>query len=142
MKMQSVLAAKGPRVVTIGPNDSVGDAVARLSAENVGVLVVVNDTFEPVGVLSERDVIRHLANGEAVLHHPVEDLMTHDVVTCSPSDDLESILQTMTSRHFRHMPILEEGKLVGLVTLGDLVKAQLAEFRGAVENLENQVMTS
>jgi len=127
-------------VVTIGPNDSVGDAVARLSAENVGVLVVVNDAFQVVGVLSERDVIRHLADGEDILHSPVEDLMTQDVTTCTPSDDLEAILHLMTAHHFRHMPILEDGKLIGLVTLGDLVRAQLNEFRGTVENLETQLM--
>ena len=141
MKMQSVLAAKGRRIVTVTPQTPIGDALKLLAEHNIGALIVVDDRKLPVGMLSERDIIRSLAAGRGVRERTVGDLMTRDVVTGSPEDDIEAVLQTMTSRHFRHLPIMDDGALVGMVSLGDLVKAQLNNYRGAVDTLETRLMT-
>ena len=142
MKMQSVLAAKGPRVFVIPPDAAVTTALALLAEHNIGALIVVDDRNLPVGILSERDIIRRLAADPSATEKRVTDLMTRDVVTGTPADDIEAVLQLMTSRHFRHLPIIDEGALVGMVTIGDLVKAQLNDYRGAVDTLETQLMTS
>lgn len=142
MKMQSVLAAKGPRLVTVSPETPIGDALKLLAEHNIGALIAVDGGRVPVGILSERDIIRSLAAGPAPTGRTVGDLMTRDVVTGSPEDDIEAVLQTMTSRHFRHLPIIDEGVLVGVVSLGDLVKALLNDYRGAVDTLETRLMTS
>lgn len=141
MKLQSVLAAKGPRVVTVSPSAPVSEALKLLAEHNIGALIAVAEGGVPVGILSERDIIHSLAAGRGVRDKLVGDLMTREIVTGSPNDDIEAVLQTMTSRHFRHLPIVEEGVLVGMVTLGDLVKAQLNAFRGAVDTLETRLMT-
>ncbi|MEP6870832.1 MAG: CBS domain-containing protein [Anaerolineaceae bacterium] len=140
--MQSVLAAKGPRLVTVSPETPIGDALKLLAEHNIGALIAVDGGRVPVGILSERDIIRSLAAGPAPTGRTVGDLMTRDVVTGSPEDDIEAVLQTMTSRHFRHLPIIDEGVLVGVVSLGDLVKALLNDYRGAVDTLETRLMTS
>lgn len=140
MKVQSILAAKGPRVVSVGLDATVAEAVSTLAAHNVGVVVVVDADNHPIGILSERDIIRSLSDGPEFLRRSVAEVMTRGVVTGTPADDIEAVLHAMTSRHFRHMPIVEQEVLVGLVTLGDLVKAQLNDARGAVESLETQVM--
>ena len=142
MKMQSVLAAKGPRVFVIPPDAAVTTALALLAEHNIGALIVVDDRNLPVGILSERDIIRRLAADPSATEKRVTDLMTRNVVTGTPDDDIEAVLQLMTSRHFRHLPIIDEGALVGMVTIGDLVKAQLNDYRGAVDTLETQLMTS
>ncbi len=141
MKMESVLAAKGPRVFVIDPAAAITEALALLAEHNIGALIVVDGRKLPVGILSERDIIRRLAADPSSTAKCVEDLMTHDVLTGTPADDIEAVLQLMTSRHFRHLPIIDEGLLVGMVTIGDLVKAQLNDYRGAVDTLETQLMT-
>lgn len=142
MKIETILAAKGPKTVTIAATASVREAVQALSSHNVGALIVVDAAGYPDGILSERDVIRCLAERDDVLAPTVGDLMTSPVTVGTPQDDVESVLRTMTARHFRHLPVVEGRKLVGMVTLGDLVKGQLAEYRGAVATLETQLMES
>jgi len=112
-----------------------------LAEHNIGALIAVDEGRVPVGILSERDIIHSLAAGPGVRDKLVGDLMTREIVTGSPNDDIAAVLQTMTSRHFRHLPIVEEGVLVGMLTLGDLVNAQLNAYRGAVDTLETRLMT-
>ncbi|MEP7216876.1 MAG: CBS domain-containing protein [Anaerolineaceae bacterium] len=140
--MQSVLAAKGRRVVTVSPQAPIDDALKLLAEHNIGALVAIDASRKLVGMLSERDIIRSLAAGRGVRERTVGELMTRDVVTGSPDDDIEAVLQMMTSRRFRHLPIVDDGALIGVVSLGDLVKAQLNDYRGAVDTLETRLMTS
>jgi CBS domain-containing protein len=142
MKLAAVLSAKGTKVFTISPAASIQDAIKSLADANIGALIVVDSQGGPVGILSERDVIRRMANASEVRSAKVGDLMTSPVVSGTPDDDADAVLRTMTARRFRHLPIVEDGQLVGMVTIGDLVKAQLAEFRGTVETLETRLMES
>ncbi|MGE0598122.1 MAG: CBS domain-containing protein [Dehalococcoidia bacterium] len=142
MKLSAVLAAKGNRVFTIIPEASVTDAVALLAEHNIGALIVTNSGGLPVGILSERDIIRRTAKGAGVLSERVSDLMSSPVTSGTSNDDVDSVLRTMTTNRFRHLPVVDDGELVGMVTIGDLVKSQLTEFRGAVATLETRLMNS
>jgi CBS domain-containing protein len=140
MKLAAVLAAKGSRVFTIRPEATVREAVAELATNNIGALIICEEPGAPVGILSERDVIRRMNIDDSVLDAPISELMTSPVILGTSNDDLDSVLRTMTDRRFRHLPVVDDGELVGMVTIGDLVKAQLAEFRGAVATLETRLM--
>jgi CBS domain-containing protein len=140
MKVRLILAKKGMNVITIGPEQEIRQAVALLTEKNIGALVVVNESQYPVGILSERDIIRQAAVDEGVFSLKVAELMTKDVITGMPNDDAFSIAHTMTEKRFRHMPIMEEGKLVGIVSLGDIMKAERNKYRGEIDTLETQIM--
>jgi CBS domain-containing protein len=139
MKIETILASKGPRVVTVAPGATLRQAVHILAGEGVGALVVVDDGPRPVGILSERDLIRYMDRDPASLAATVADVMTRDVVCGTLQDEAEAVLRTMTERHFRHMPILDGDRLAGIVSLGDIVKAQLLEYRGEVETLQAEL---
>ena len=138
MKISAILATKGMNVITVRPEQSLREAIALLSMHNIGALVVV-ESGKPVGIISERDIVRHAAQNEDIFSASIEDMMTQDVVTGSPQDDLTAVLQTMTDRHFRHVPIVDAGKLVGIVSIGDLVKAQLNEYKGEIDTLQTRI---
>lgn len=140
MKLKHVLASKGRDLFTVRPDATVLEAVASLAEHNIGALVVVDEGRLPVGMLSERDVMRAAASGTDLGKTPVRDVMTSQPVTGTPDDDVEPVLQTMTAGHFRHLPIVDDGQLVGIVTLGDLVKSTLSEYRGALETREAELM--
>jgi CBS domain-containing protein len=140
MKVRRILATKGMRVITIHPEKQIRDAIGLLTAHNIGALVVVDDAGHPVGILSERDIIRETAVNEQVFALHVADLMTRDVITGTPQDDTHSLAHTMTERRFRHIPIVEEGKLLGIVSIGDILKAERDQYRGEIDTLETQIM--
>ncbi len=140
MKVDSVLATKGPSVFTVDPSVVIRNAAVILAENNIGALIVLDGGGAPVGILSERDIVRELPLQPGLLDKPVAELMTTGILTGSPQDDVQALLRTMTERHFRHLPIVESGKLVGMVTLGDLVRAQLNELEGEVETLTIQLM--
>lgn len=140
MKVRMILAKKGMNVITITPEQEIRQAVALLTEKNIGALVVIDEANQPIGILSERDIIRKAASDETVFSMKVADLMTKNVVTGLPNDDAFSIAHTMTERRFRHMPIMEDGKLVGIVTLGDIMKAERNRYRGEIDTLETQIM--
>ena len=129
MFVTQILNSKAHRgVLTIDPAAVVSDAVAELAARRIGALVVSSDGRRAEGILSERDVVRELGrSGPNVLARTVGDMMTREVTTCAPGDDAEAILAAMTEGRFRHMPVVEDGLLVGLISLGDVVKARLSE---------------
>ena len=139
MKISAILATKGMNVVTIRPDQSLGDAIALLSQHNIGALVVADAAGKPVGIISERDIVRSAAKSREISSAAVRQVMTQNIVTGSPHDDLNAALQTMTDRRFRHLPILDEGMLVGIVSIGDLVKAQLNEYKGEIDNLQTRM---
>lgn len=140
MKLETVLSAKGPGVVTTTAATSIAEAIALLSRHNIGAVVVVDAAGAPAGILSERDIIRHLAAGEEIDAAAVGDWMTTPVTVATPADDVDSVLRTMTARRFRHVPVVDGARLIGIVTIGDLVKAERDEYMGAIETLETQLM--
>jgi CBS domain-containing protein len=140
MKIQTILTTKGTRVTTIRPQQSLKDAIELLVQHNIGALVVMDTGDKVVGIISERDLIRAFARGEDVAAQSVSNVMTRNVIVASPQDDLESVMQTMTVKRFRHLPVLDQGKLVGIVSIGDMVKAQLDEYKGEIDTLETQIV--
>lgn len=142
MLVQDILRVKGSRVHNIGPEVSVDDAVQTLVRNNVGSLVVCESDYRMLGIVSERDILRCIAkhrNNCGQLQ--VADLMTKEIITGSPSDDIETVMGLMTDHRIRHLPIVEGGKLVGIVSIGDVVKAQRDEM--ALENhyLKNYIQS-
>lgn len=140
MNIASLLATKSGSPITIRPEQSVREAVALLSRHNIGALIVVDATGTPVGIVSERDIVREAARNEQLFTRTVGDIMTKDVITALPQDDLISVANTMTERRIRHLPVVDGGKLVGIVSIGDVVKAQRDKYRGEVETLETQIL--
>ncbi|UWR04572.1 CBS domain-containing protein [Ruegeria conchae] len=143
MLVQAILKSKaGSGVVTVEPSASVSQAAAILAENRIGTVIVSEDGGQTAsGILSERDIVRELAaSGSGCLDKPVSTYMTKKLVTASQQDSVESILSQMTEGRFRHMPVLEDGKLVGIVTLGDAVKAQLAELAMEKDALEGMIM--
>src|SRR4029078_13052514 len=140
MKLEPVFAAKGSRVFTTTAATPIRDAIGVLAANNIGALIVVDGGELPVGILSERDIIRALARGGAALEATVGDLMSSPVTVAAPAEDADSVLRTMTGHHFRHVPVVEDGRLVGMVTIADLVKARLNDALGAIDRLENRLL--
>ena len=127
-------------VLTIDPSVSIADAVAELAARRIGALVVSGDGRHAEGILSERDIVRELGrDGAEVLGRTVGELMTKDLKTCAPGDDAQAILQAMTDGRFRHMPVEEDGLLIGLISLGDVVKARLSEVSMEKDALEAMI---
>ncbi len=140
MNIASVLASKGVRVVTIGPDASIRQALSLLAEHNIGAVVVVDAVSRPVGILSERDIVRAASRDEGVFALKVATIMTRQVILGSPSDDLESVGSTMIERRIRHLPVVDAGKLVGIVSIGDIVKAQRDRYQGEVDTLQLQIL--
>jgi CBS domain-containing protein len=136
MNIASLLAKKGPRVVTAQPEQTIRQALALLAQHNIGALVVVDGQGNPIGILSERDVVRSAVRDEDVFRKTVSALMTKDVILGVPQDDLESVGRTMTDRRIRHLPVVDQRRLVGIISIGDVVKAQRDLYRGEVETLQ------
>jgi len=128
MKLKDVLAVKGPRVVTVPARSSVADAIRAMHAEKVGAVLVPDAEGCPVGIFSERDVVRLYADGDRDFDAlALEARMTCSVVVGRPSMSVDEALALMTDRRFRHLPVVQDGKLLGLVSIGDLVKVKLSE---------------
>jgi CBS domain-containing protein len=129
MRIETLLASKGNVVATIRPDAAVGEAVASLAEHGIGALVVSRDGEHIDGILSERDVVRGLHDQEAgLLTEPVSSIMSSTVYTCAPSDDTDSLMATMTDRRIRHVPVVEDGVLAGIVSIGDIVKTRIGEL--------------
>ncbi len=140
MNIASLLAKKGPDVVTMRPEHTIRQALALLADHNIGALVVVDELNHPVGILSERDIVRRLARHEDVFSQPVSSIMTREVILGTPQDDLMAVSYTMTEKRFRHLPVIDKGKLIGIVSIGDVVKAQRDQYRGEVDTLQMQLL--
>jgi CBS domain-containing protein len=140
MNIASILATKGDKVVTVRAEVTIRDALRLLAQHNIGALVVVDEGRRPIGMLSERDIVRAAAKDEAVFPMLVSQLMTRDLILGTPGDDLGAVGSTMVTRRIRHLPIMDGGKLVGIVTIGDVVKAQRDQFQGEVDTLQTIVM--
>lgn len=130
MIVKQILAQKGSnRVETISPNATISEAAQILSKKKIGALIVSADGAAVAGIISERDIVRELGvSGDACLTGNVVTIMTANVVGCSPADNAVKILDTMTKGRFRHMPVIVDGKLAGVISIGDVVKARIAEI--------------
>lgn len=136
MRVSEVLRRKGATVVTIEPDRSVRELLGLLAEHGIGAVVVSEDGTSVAGIVSERDVVRRLhLYGEEVLEGPVAAIMTVDVSTCAPPDELEQLMEVMTEQRIRHLPVLEEGRLVGLVSIGDVVKHRISEVQAERDQL-------
>jgi CBS domain-containing protein len=140
MNIASILATKGDKVVTVRADQTIREALGVLAQHNIGALVVVDGGMRPIGVLSERDIVRAAVKNEAVFPLLVSQLMTRDLVLGDPGDDLGAVGQTMVQRRIRHLPVVVAGKLVGIVSIGEVVKAQRDQYQGEVDTLQTIVM--
>ena len=134
MTVKAILDRKGSDVATIEPTADLASAVKLLAARRIGALVVTSSEREIAGIISERDIIRVLAEfGAAALEQPVGQVMTRKVVTCTRADTMSSIMELMTAGKFRHLPVVEGNKLIGIISIGDVVKyrVQQIEFESA-----------
>ena len=139
MQISTILATKGSTVVTVRPQQTLREAVALLVDKRIGAVVVVDEAGHPIGIVSERDIVRELAKNENLLNEPVSRVMTRDVIVARPGDDTKAVSKTMTVRRFRHLPVMDHGELVGIISIGDVVKAQLDEYEGEIETLQTRV---
>ena len=140
MNIGNILATKGDKVVTIRPEQSIREALAVLAQHNIGCLVVIDDSRRPIGMLSERDVVRTAVKNEAVFTLTVSQLMTRNLILGTSADDIGAAGSTMVERRIRHLPVMDGGKLVGIVTIGDIMKAQRDALLGEVDTLQTIVM--
>ncbi len=140
MVVAEILKSKGGFVLSVSPQAPVADVVQTLASNRIGAVLVVAASGELMGILSERDIVRSLAeNGAGTLDRTAADLMTSDVTTASPKTSVAEAMEMMTSGRFRHVPVLDEGRLVGLVSIGDVVKAKIADAEHEVDSLRSYV---
>lgn len=140
MKIKDVVGAKPIQgVVTISPDATVRDLIGLLAEHNIGAVVVSGDGSTVDGIVSERDVVRKLHGDDAVLDAAVSQIMTVDVHTAEPEHDLESTRQAMTDRRIRHVPVVHDGALVGIVSIGDVVKSHIDQVEFERDQLEGYV---
>lgn len=141
MRISEVIRRKGAEVVTIRPEVTVTDLLTLLAERNIGAVVVSTDEGRTIaGIVTERDVVRHLnSDGAQVLDEPVAALMTTEVLTCSVEDDLQTLARTMTDKRIRHLPVVEDGELLAIVSIGDIVKNRIDELQAENEQLVDYV---
>ncbi len=142
MRIADVLRRKGTAVATVGPDATVTELLAELANHNVGALPVV-EGGNLIGIVSERDVVRGLhERGAGLLAEPVSAVMTGEVVTCVPDAGVEELARTMTDHRVRHVPVVQDGALVGIVSIGDVVKARLDELEDERAKLVDYIQTA
>lgn len=137
MKISDVLRDKGKDVVTIGPDATVGELLGLLADHGIGAVVVSGDGSAVDGIVSERDVVRHLHSGGAgIVDGPVSAIMTSEVRTCSVGDQLSDLEAAMTEHRIRHLPVVEDGRLTAIVSIGDVVKHRIRDLSAERDQLE------
>ena len=140
MHVEGLLSSKGDSVVTVAPSASVAEVVASLAQHRVGALVVSDDGTRVDGIVSERDVVRSLAeHGAALLDHEVASIMTRQVVTCELQTTVDELSTSMTERRIRHMPVVVDGALAGIVSIGDVVKDRIKDLETETQTLHEYI---
>jgi len=140
MTVRQVLSTKGTQVVTIAPQETLSQAAALLAGKRIGAVVVSDDGRAVAGILSERDIIRALSqDGAAALDAPVSKFMTRDVVTCGINADADHLMRLMTDGKFRHVPVVEDGALAGIISIGDVVNRRLADIEAEQQALKDYI---
>jgi CBS domain-containing protein len=142
MQVASILASKGRTVVTAKPDSSVPEIAQLLKTKRIGAAVVLDAGDNVIGIISERDLVHGLArHGARLLEMQVGELMTRDVVTCSPDLDIDEVMKEMTVSRIRHLPVVEGGRLAGIVSIGDVVKNRLDELADEADQLKRYIAT-
>jgi len=139
MRINDILHTKGAGVITVTPQASIRDLVSLLAEHNVGALVVSHDGKAVEGIVSERDIVRRLQSDPGVLDATVESIMTSDVASCDPHDSVDALMRLMTDRRIRHVPVVTDGALQGIVSIGDVVKSRIGELEFERDQLNNYV---
>jgi CBS domain-containing protein len=143
MTVQAILSQKGNQVLTIEPTATLAAAVTVLAQRRIGALVVTGAGGRIVGIISERDIVRALdEKGTAVLGVPVAEVMTRKVVTCAETATIAEIMESMTKGKFRHVPVEDHGRLIGIISIGDVVKARLGELEREHDALREYILTA
>jgi CBS domain-containing protein len=143
MTVKTILSAKGSNVVSIEPNATLETAVRTLAEHRIGALLVLGPDRRVIGILSERDIVRTLAElGAAALAQPLAQVMTRRVVTCNPSETISVIMERMTAGKFRHVPVVEQDQVVGIVSIGDVVKYRLHEMEHESAALRDYIQSA
>ena len=141
MFIKQILSSKGSRVVTTQPDATIAEVATLLKRERIGAVIVADATGELCGIISERDLARGLVDhGAGLLELRVEQMMTADVVTCTPDDSLDKLMQEMTAGRFRHLPVLENGQVAGIISIGDVVKHRLEELENETHLLQDYIV--
>lgn len=141
MLVQQILASKGDaKVITVAPGSTVQEVAALLSSKRIGAVIVSADGTSAKGIVSERDIVRELGKrGPDCLKDRVENVMTAKIVSCTRTEGTDTVLGRMTDGRFRHMPVIEDGQMVGLISIGDVVKARLMELAAEKDALEGMI---
>ncbi|HEY4920359.1 MAG TPA: CBS domain-containing protein [Xanthobacteraceae bacterium] len=143
MTVKAILSRKGTNVVTADPNASLGEAVKTLAAHRIGAIVVTGADRRIVGILSERDIVRVLAEkGPSALDAPIAEAMTRKVTTCAAGDTVSELMERMTEGKFRHLPVVEQGRLTGIISIGDIVKSRVQEMEQESNALRDYIRTA
>ena len=143
MTVKAILSRKGGDVVTIAPTAQLAEAVKLLAEHRIGAIVITGPGERVAGILSERDIVRVLAaRGPAVLDEQVGDVMTRKVVTCSSAETIPEIMERMTAHRFRHLPVVEQSKLIGIISIGDVVKRRVEEIERETNALRDYIATA
>lgn len=143
MTVKTIISRKGSDVVTIDPNATLSDAVETLARHRIGAVVITGAEEQVVGILSERDIVRAVAErGAGALDEPVGQVMTRKVVTCSGSETIGHLMERMTAGKFRHLPVVEQGRLAGIISIGDVVKSRLEEVERESNALREYILTA
>jgi CBS domain-containing protein len=143
MTVEHILLEKGRDVATIAPQRSLADAARMLSEKRIGAVVVADGPDKVLGILSERDIVRAIARGgSGALDHAIADHMTRDVVTCTGNSAVNELMELMTERKFRHVPVVENGRLSGIVSIGDVVKHRVAEIEAEHQAMREYIATA
>jgi len=143
MTVKAILSVKGTEVLTIEPTTNLAAAAKLLAERKIGALVVTGPDQRVVGIVSERDIVQELAaHGPAALDLALTEVMTRKVMTCSASDNISSVMERMTAGKFRHLPVLEQGRLAGIVSIGDVVKHRLQEMEREQSALRDYIQTA
>lgn len=139
--VRQILEAKGSLVISVRQDESVQSVIHVLRKERIGAVVVLDEAGKIDGIVSERDIVRKISElGESVIASKVADIMTRNVKTCSPEQSLADVLQTMSDGRFRHLPVVENEKLIGIVTIGDVVKHRVEEVEQAMLGMKQVIV--
>jgi len=143
MTVKDILSRKGSDVVTAEPNATLSDAVQLLAAHRIGAVVITGADRRIVGILSERDIVRTLAEkGAKALESPIGEVMTRKVITCGAGETVPEIMERMTVGKFRHVPVVEQGRLAGIISIGDVVKSRVHQMEQESAALQEYIRTA
>ena len=142
MNVATILSEKGRKVITTHRGNTLLDVAKLLNDNKIGSILILDEDEAVIGIVSERDIVRRIAAaGASVLNSPIETCMTTNVISCQESDTIDQIMSEMTKRRFRHMPVVEDKKLVGIISIGDVVKLRIAEAEMEADAMRQYIAT-